>query len=73
MENILQFKLKQKFIGWGFGEGDTVLVEVDFDRNYVCFSKDDDYFEMPFDSNNGPIAAYVTLHSKWDCVSIMNS
>ena len=65
--------LKQKDIGWGFGEGDTILIEADYERNYVCFTRGDDYYEMPFHAKSGPLAGYVVLHSRWDSVEIMNS
>jgi hypothetical protein len=62
-----------KPIDWGFGEGDIILIEVDFKRKMVCFSKGDCYYEMKIDLGEGSINPYILLHSKWDCVSILNS
>ena len=57
---------------WGFGEGDTILIEMDFKKKMVGFSKGDDYYEMRVDVEEGSVYPYVVLHSKWDCAAIIN-
>jgi hypothetical protein len=59
-------------VGWGFGEGDVVGVEVDFKRKILGFTRDDKYYEMRIDVSQGAINPYVVLHSKWDCITIIN-
>lgn len=31
---------RPKAVPWGFGEGDYILIEMDFKNGKVCFSKD---------------------------------
>ena len=52
-----------------------ICIEMDFKRGRVHFTKsgqEDCTHEMKVDLDEGSVAPYVILHTKWDRVSIIN-